>query len=348
MLGPETDLIARDHVARGPRLIRWVYLLVVLALALGGWTTGAVAKTRRHAHGKPATRRHHRRRTAHHKRRAHHRRRRHHRRAHHAHHTRAHRRHKQKHRPTPTAPAAPTASPAAPPPPPGSSSSPQPLGVPGSWRLAFDDEFNSLNLSNWQPNWLGANNSSITKPVNSEEVECIDPAQSSVGGGVLTVTAVQRSCDGYNYASGLLESNGHFNFTYGYMEARMYLPSDGAGGIADWPAFWADGQSWPNDGEIDVMEGLDGGACWHFHYGTPSSPQQVGTCAPGNYSGWHTFGADWEPGSITWYYDGKQVGQTTSNVTSAAMYLIVNLALKSGAAVAPQSMAVDYVRVWQH
>ena len=165
---------------------------------------------------------------------------------------------------------------------------------------------------------------------------------------MLTVTAVQRSCNGYSYASGLLESNGHFNFTYGYMEARMYLPSDGAGGIADWPAFWADGQNWLNDGEIDVMEGLDGGACWHFHYGSSSSPQQVGSCVPGDYSGWHTYGADWEPGSITWYYDGKQVARTTSNVTSAPMYLIVNLALKSGAAVAPESMAVDYVRVWQH
>jgi beta-glucanase (GH16 family) len=219
--------------------------------------------------------------------------------------------------------------------------------VPGAWTLKFDDEFNTMNLSHWQPNWLGSSDTAITKPVNSEEAECIDPAQSSVGGGVLTITAVQRSCDGYNFASGLLETNGPFNFTYGYMEARMYLPSDGGGGIDDWPAFWADGASWPTDGEIDVMEGLDGSACWHFHYGTSSSPQQVGTCVPGDYSGWHTYGADWEPGSITWYYDGHRVGQTTSGVTSQPMYLIVNLALKAQAAV-PASMHVDYIRVWQH
>jgi beta-glucanase (GH16 family) len=183
--------------------------------------------------------------------------------------------------------------------------------------------------------------------VASEEVECIDPAQSTVAGGVLVMSAAQRSCGGYSYASGLLESNGRFNFTYGYMEARMRLPSDGAGGIADWPAFWADGANWPNDGEIDVMEGLEGPACWHFHWGTQSSPQEVGGCPAGDFSGWHTFGADWEPGAITWHYDGNEVGRTTSNVTNQPMYLIVNLGLKARPLV-PTTMSVDYVRVWHH
>jgi beta-glucanase (GH16 family) len=222
-----------------------------------------------------------------------------------------------------------------------------PLGVPGNWTLSFDDEFNNPSLPNWQPNWLGASNTAITKPVNTEEVECIDPAQSTVSGGVLTITAVQRSCAGYSYASGLLETSGHFSFTYGDMEARMLLPSDGAGGIADWPAFWADGATWPNDGEIDVMEGLDGPACWHFHWGTPSASQQVGGCPGGDFSGWHTFGADWEPGSITWYYDGTEVGRTTSGVTGQPMYLIMNLALKPQPVV-PARISVDYVRVWHH
>jgi beta-glucanase (GH16 family) len=321
-MGMETCVIARDLKAVRLRWIKYLHLFVVLAFVLISWT--AVAKAGRHHGGKRTTQRRH-------KHRHHHRRR-----------PKARHRRKHKRKPVSTAPTpgspTPTANPA---------SRSQPLGVPGNWKLAFDDEFHTMNLSDWQPNWLGANNTVSTKPVNSEEVECIDPAQSAVGGGVLTITATQRSCNGYNYASGLLESNGRFNFTYGYMEARMYLPSDGAGGIADWPAFWADGASWPADGEIDVMEGLDGPACWHFHYGTSSSPQQVGNCATGDFSGWHTYGADWEPGSITWYYDGKRVAQTTSGVTSQPMYLIVNLALKAQP-IAPTTMHVDYVRVWQH
>ena len=51
------------------------------------------------------------------------------------------------------------------------------------------------------------------------------------------------------------------------------------------------------------MEGLSGQACWHFH-----DPQGgPGGCSTATYTGgWHTFGADWEPGSVTYYYDGHR------------------------------------------
>ncbi len=216
--------------------------------------------------------------------------------------------------------------------------------------MKFDDEFtgSSIDLTKWQPDWLGPSNAAITKPVNSEEVECIDPAQSTVGNGVLTITAAQRGCNGYSYASGLLNSDRSFQFTYGFMEARMYLPGDSAGNIYDWPAFWADGTGqWPATGEIDVMEGLDGAAAWHYHWGSTTSAQQVGGYPSGNFTGWHTFGADWEPGKITFYYDGRNVGSVTNGVVGNPMYLIVNLGLKANPTV-PSSVQVDYVRVWQH
>ena len=93
------------------------------------------------------------------------------------------------------------------------------------------------------------------------------PAQVSVANGELDLTAIAKaeSCGGVarSDASGILTTNGTFSFTYGYMEARIWLP--GSGSIADWPAFWADGQNWPTDGEIDILEGLGGQACAHFH-----------------------------------------------------------------------------------
>jgi beta-glucanase (GH16 family) len=144
----------------------------------------------------------------------------------------------------------------------------------------------------------------------------------------------------------MITSNGKYEFTYGYAEARIWLPGNTQ--ITDWPGWWLDGQNWPQDGEIDIVEGLSGAACWHFHY----SGGGPGGCTPNNYAaGWHTFGADWEPGSITYYYDGVQVGRITSGVTGAPMYLLLNLAVDqeySGPVQIPATMSVDYVRVWQH
>jgi beta-glucanase (GH16 family) len=260
---------------------------------------------------------------------------------------------------TPSAPSSPSApnSPSAPSTPttPSTSATPSipasadPLGIPGSWRSVFSDSFAAdaaLDTTKWSTGW---NASGITRPPNWSEDDCYDPAQVSVAGGTLNLTAIQKPVNcgqAKDYTSGLVNTNGKFNFTYGAMEARIYLPAGSDGKIANWPAFWADGQNWPTDGETDVMEGLTGDACYHFH-STAGGP---GGCASGNYTGWHTYGADWEPGSVTYYYDGVKVGQITTGITSVPQYLILNNAVGGygGAIMAPATMKVDYVKVWQH
>ena len=238
--------------------------------------------------------------------------------------------------PPPPAPAAPAVGP------------PGPPGDPSSWHSIFDDEFNgsSLDRSTWSTGWFG---SGITPPVNPEELQCYDPAQVVQGNGELDINLIAKSesCGGQTrpYASGLLSTRGSFTYTYGYVEARVWLP--GTSSLSDWPAIWTDGQNWPADGELDVLEGLGGQACWHFHdpLGAP------GGCAFGYLGGWHTFGADWERGSVTYYYDGINVGTITSGITSSPMYVILNLAADNaygGPLQAPATMRVDYVRIWQH
>jgi beta-glucanase (GH16 family) len=227
---------------------------------------------------------------------------------------------------------------------------------PGPWTLKFSDDFNGpgLDRSKWRPNWLGGSDSDVTKPINGAELSCYDPGQVRVGRGFARLWVAQQSCRAnngstYAYRSGLIQTYNHYRFTYGYMEARMWLPH-GTGTPVDWPAFWADGTgTWPSTGEIDVMEVLDGGnLCWHFHYsgGAPGGCPSIG-----NRAGWHTFGADWEPGSITFYYDGAKVGRVTSGVTRSPMYLIANLAISNsyGGRMAHHThTSIDYVRVWQH
>jgi beta-glucanase (GH16 family) len=233
---------------------------------------------------------------------------------------------------------------------------PMPTGVPGDWALKFDDEFNgtSLNTAKWSTGWYG---SGITRPVNNLEDDCYDPARVSQGGGALSLSLVQKSeaCgDTEPYAGSLVSTTGKFSFTYGLVQARVWLPGKpgNPGQVANWPGVWTDGQNWPEDGENDIAEGLNGKVCAHFIYGQ-ANPQGIGAgggtgCPSGNYTnGWHTFAADWEPGRITYYYDGVDIGTVTSGVTSAPMFVILDYATQSPAQV-PAAMKVDYVRVWQH
>jgi beta-glucanase (GH16 family) len=109
---------------------------------------------------------------------------------------------------------------------------------------------------------------------------------------------------------------------------------------------WATGiGSWPTTGELDIMEGLSGDACWHFHSdaGGPGGCADMATPA-----GWHTFAADWRAGHVTFSYDGKQVGELTSNITAAPMFLVLNLGVSTehgGPLSMPSEMLVDYIRV---
>ena len=238
----------------------------------------------------------------------------------------------------------------------------KPIGDAGAWKLVFDDEFNGtkLDTAKWSTGWLA---SGITTPVNTTEKECYDPAQVSVSGGSLNLALIAKSescgIPDPEYASGLVNTSGKYSYTYGFLQARVWLPgvSGNADKVANWPAVWTDGQNWPTDGEDDIAEGIKGKLCAHFHSevnpggteaadGTADDAAIHGCVTGGLTNGWHTFGADWEPGSVTYYYDGKDIGSVTTGVTSAPMFLILNYAAGPPYQ-APSTMKVDYVRVWQ-
>ena len=190
-----------------------------------------------------------------------------------------------------------------------------------------------------------------------------------VENGFLLITAQEESFEGASYTSARLTTKGTFEQKYGRFEARIKLPY----GQGMWPAFWMlgadiDTNPWPACGEIDIMENAG------------SKPTEVSGAVHGpGYSGgtpilkkynlendrfdtgFHIFGIEWGPEYINYYVDDVLYNQITpDDVTgewvfdNGPFFIIINLAVgglfdgpPNAETVFPQTMVIDYVRVYQ-
>nr|WP_321464440.1 glycoside hydrolase family 16 protein [uncultured Desulfobulbus sp.] len=173
------------------------------------------------------------------------------------------------------------------------------------------------------------------------------------------------------YTSARLLTQGRFSFTHGVVEARIKLPF----GPGIWPALWMLGEDfgpvvWPNCGEIDIMENI--GREPDIVHGTVHGPGYCGSEGIGGAyalaggqafkDNFHLFAVDWQPGRILWYVDGfryfslsrEQIPQGADWPYEHPFFLLLNLAVggfwpgdPDETTVFPQSLVVDYIRVFQ-
>lgn len=237
---------------------------------------------------------------------------------------------------------------------------PQPVGTAANiatWNLTFEDNFEgtSVDAAKWETGWFGTG---ITESVNGLEDAGYDDNQLSVSGGNLAITVdvntnpavvLKGTSTQAPYVGGLINTRNTFSFTYGYAEARILVPDNGAR-LRNWAAFWTNGYhvpgGHPQDGEIDIMETLDTGLpAINYHHPGGSNGADINLTTLG---GWHVYAAHWEPGKVDYYYDGVLVATRTAGIQDAPHYLIVDYTVNDEwDAAAPETMQVDYVRVWE-
>ena len=213
------------------------------------------------------------------------------------------------------------------------------------FKLTFDDEFNKLSLDNgstgtwqpaisWSPNGLtDPTISSWTMSPTWGPTSAADANVYSAKDGVLSIAFKPTPADvnlndvgGRQFLSGQLTSHRSFSQLYGYFEANMKLPA--AAGLNS--AFWllpADG-SWPP--ELDVVELLGNQPTTsvmtaHSQASGAHTANPHWTDIPNSSQAFHSYGVDWEPDKITWYFDGKQVAQeNTPADMNKPMYLLLD------------------------
>ena len=229
----------------------------------------------------------------------------------------------------------------------GAPDAPASLGAPTT--MVLDDEFNtgSLNTALWSPDWWGSGGVSNGTTMLSSNV--------SVGANGLALQLNSPQSGGLVSTNPGDDQPGHTGFQIApspgkpvYVEYKATLPATASGGVANWPALWLVGQPpWPQNGEIDVMEGGGGSAAYHIHFGDQDGEGADGPGQEVNTSGGtHTFGVLWTTTSVTFVYDGVDVG-TIDEALDSPMYIVMENSYSSAdPTVFPTTMDVRYVRVW--
>ena len=193
------------------------------------------------------------------------------------------------------------------------------------------------------------------------------PENVVVADGMLKITAVSESYQGASYTSARLKTQGKFEQKYGRFEARIKLPW----GQGIWPAFWMLGSnfdtvSWPQCGEIDIME-FKGQEPTIINGSLHGPGYSAATPITKSYelindrfdTGFHVFGIEWGKDYINYYVDDVLYNQITPEdadgewVFDQPFFIILNLAVggnyvgaPNSGTVFPQEMLVDYIRVY--
>ena len=244
------------------------------------------------------------------------------------------------------------------------------------WTLIWSDEFNGpdgspVDSSKWVIE-TGGNG------WGNQELEYYTTRRENAfqQGGNLVIKVLEEKYTGSDgvtraYTSARIKTLGKFSQKYGRFEARIRIPF----GQGIWPAFWMLGDDiakvgWHKCGEIDIMENI--GKEPALVHGTIHGPGYSGDQGPTApfalpdrarfADDFHIYAVDWEPKAIRFYVDDhlyatrtpRDIPRSAKWVYKRPFFILLNVAVggnwpgnPDASSQFPQSMLVDYVRVYK-
>lgn len=239
-------------------------------------------------------------------------------------------------------------------------------------QIIWADEFEGDALDNTKWSHQFGDGCSIHPDLcgwGNNELQSYTDRNTTVADGKLTITAKREAAGNRNYTSSRIRSINKGDWTYGRFEASIRLPK----GQGLWPAFWMLSTdevygSWPQSGEIDIMElvGHEPDVVHGtVHYGNlPPANRSIGEdyrLPTGDFSeDFHVFAIEWEENEIRWFVDDYMYAvKTPSDLLPSPwpfdqrFHFLLNVAVggnwpgdPDGTTLFPQTMEVDYVRVY--
>ncbi len=241
------------------------------------------------------------------------------------------------------------------------------------WKLVWSDEFDGakLDFTKWavEENGHGGGNNELQYYVDR-------PQNVRVKDGHLVIEALRESFNQAgvrkDFTSGRIRTKHRADWKYCRVEVRAKLPT----GRGLWPAVWMLPSEekyggWASSGEIDIIEMVGHEpnklhATLHFGGRWPKNQQatKAHTLPKGTFADdFHVFAMEWDRDEFRWYLDGKEYAKQREWRSESGefpapfdqpFFLIINLAVggqwpgpPDKQTVFPQSLQVDYVRVYQ-
>ena len=247
------------------------------------------------------------------------------------------------------------------------------------FELVWNDEFDGTEIDNSKWSYDLGDGCQISDDLcgwgnNELEYYTDRPENAFLENGNLVIKAIREIpfyLGQHQYTSARMVTKNKGDWKYGRIDVRAKLPV----GQGLWPAIWMLPTDevyggWPRSGEIDIMENIGSEPNRVFgtiHYGHDfwrfnSQGIEKEEGEPNFAEEFHVFTVLWDEDCIQFQVDGQNVGEPNTRSTvlpttypfDQNFHLLLNVAVggnlpgnPTGATSFPQTMEVDYVRVYQ-